>query len=202
MERYIATESGISQDRIHAVIHNELHMSKVSAHCVPKLLRPDLKQTPFNMLRKNLVIFGGISQQFSSEICDLGPSLPTRDETTIEAVETPGFSAFQGSQDCGVRRQGDGLHFLGCRRSSNGGQSKQGSHYHLSLLCWSSETATGENQADSTWKANKRSDLPPGQCACVRSKFHSHRIFTPGWEFLNRNFTPPKRKYIPVIKQN
>ena len=30
-KHYIATELGISQDRIHAVIHNELHMSKVSA---------------------------------------------------------------------------------------------------------------------------------------------------------------------------
>ena len=41
--------------------------------------------------------FLGRSQQFSSEICDygwdLGPSLPTRDEAPIEAVETPRFSA-------------------------------------------------------------------------------------------------------------
>ena len=37
-EYYIVTELGISQDRIHAVILNELHMSKLSAHCVPKFL--------------------------------------------------------------------------------------------------------------------------------------------------------------------
>ena len=41
-ERYIATELGISQDRIHVVIHKELHMSKMSACCVPKLLGIDL----------------------------------------------------------------------------------------------------------------------------------------------------------------
>ena len=44
-EYYIATELGISQDCIHAVIQYELLMSKVSAHCVPKLLGPDLKRS-------------------------------------------------------------------------------------------------------------------------------------------------------------
>ena len=61
-----------------------------------KHLGPDLKQTRLNMSRENLVFFGG-SQQFSSEIChhgwDLGPSLLTREEATIEAVERPRFSA-------------------------------------------------------------------------------------------------------------
>ena len=55
-EHYIATELGISQDCIHAVIHNELHMYKVSSLCVPKLLGPDLKWTRLNMSRENLVI--------------------------------------------------------------------------------------------------------------------------------------------------
>ena len=30
----------------------------------------------------------------------MGPSLPARDEATIEAVETPRFSAFQENKDC------------------------------------------------------------------------------------------------------
>ncbi|XP_041349335.1 protein GVQW3-like [Gigantopelta aegis] len=55
--RYIATELGISQERIHAVIHNELQMSKVLARWVPKLLGPDLKRTGLNMSRENLAIF-------------------------------------------------------------------------------------------------------------------------------------------------
>ena len=57
MEYYIATELGISQDHIHAVIHNELHMAKMSAHYVPKLLGLDLKQTQLNMSRENLQRF-------------------------------------------------------------------------------------------------------------------------------------------------
>ena len=56
-ERYIATELDISQERIHAVIHNELHMSKVLARKVPKFLGPDLRRTRLNMSRDNLVIF-------------------------------------------------------------------------------------------------------------------------------------------------
>ena len=91
-EHYTATELGISQDRILAVIHNELPMSKVSARCVPKLLGHDLKRTRLNILRTNFVIFYGGSQKISSEICDygwdLGPSLPIINEATIEAVET------------------------------------------------------------------------------------------------------------------
>ncbi|XP_041354235.1 protein GVQW3-like [Gigantopelta aegis] len=56
-ERYIATELGISQERVHAVIHNELQMSNVSARWVPKLHGPDLKRTRLNMSRENLAIF-------------------------------------------------------------------------------------------------------------------------------------------------
>ena len=56
-EHYIATELGISQEHIPAVIHNALHKSKVSARCVPNLLGPDLTQTQLNMSRENLVIF-------------------------------------------------------------------------------------------------------------------------------------------------
>ena len=56
-ECYIATELGISQDRSHAVNHNKLQMSKVSARCVPKLPGPDLKRTRLNMSRGNLVTF-------------------------------------------------------------------------------------------------------------------------------------------------
>ncbi|XP_041350779.1 protein GVQW3-like [Gigantopelta aegis] len=59
-KRYIATELGISQERIHAVIHNEPQMSKVSARWVPKLLGPDLKRTRLNMSRENQVFFGDL----------------------------------------------------------------------------------------------------------------------------------------------
>ena len=56
-ERYIATELGISYERIHAVTLNELRMSKVSAHWVPKFLEPDLRRTLLNMSTENLVCF-------------------------------------------------------------------------------------------------------------------------------------------------
>ena len=69
----IVTELGISQDRIHAVIHNKLHTSKVSARCVPKLLGPGLKQTRLNMSRKCPVIFRQIPTVFFR---NLGRSLP------------------------------------------------------------------------------------------------------------------------------
>ena len=72
MEYYVATELGISQDRIHSVIHNELHMSKVSARCVRKLLGPDLNRTRLNMSREQSCNFLGRSQKVSSEYCDYG----------------------------------------------------------------------------------------------------------------------------------
>ena len=80
----------------------------------------------------------------------MGPSL-TRDEETIETVEIPRFSAFQGSQ-------GDGLHFLGCR-SAVGGLPRQGSHYNADLM----RPLREKIKQDSAWKADK-SALPPGQC--------------------------------------
>lgn len=35
-QQYVATELGISQERVHEVIHDELQMTKVSARWVPK----------------------------------------------------------------------------------------------------------------------------------------------------------------------
>ena len=43
------------------------------------------------------------------------------------------------------------------------GLPRKGSQFHQRLRCWSSKTATGENQADPAWKADKKA-LPPGQC--------------------------------------
>ena len=59
-EHYIATELGISQDRI----HNELPMSKVLARCVLTFSGRYLKQTRLNMSTGNLVIFKGDSNSF------------------------------------------------------------------------------------------------------------------------------------------
>ena len=56
-ERYIAIELGISRERVHTVIHNELQMSRVSARWVPKLLSADQKRTRHNMSKDNLAIF-------------------------------------------------------------------------------------------------------------------------------------------------
>ena len=66
MEYYIATELNI-----HAVIQNTLHMSKVSACCVPKLLGPDLKHS-VQHVKEKCCHFLGKSERFSSEIYDSG----------------------------------------------------------------------------------------------------------------------------------
>ena len=63
-EYYTAIVLGTSQDLIHVVIHNELHMSNVSARCVPKLLEPDLKGIRLNMSMGNLIIFRQIPTVF------------------------------------------------------------------------------------------------------------------------------------------
>ena len=189
-EIYIATELGISQDRIHTGIHNEHHMSKVSAHSVPKLLGPDLKRTRLNMSRKNLLLFSfflGGYQQFSSEICDYGRDL-TREEVTIEAVETPRFSTFQESQFCDARRQSDDLNVLGCRRNAVGGLPRQGPHCHWSLLCLSSETASGEHKADWAWNA---------ECSSTRTM---ERHTCPQWPWLlSRNVNSNLSKTHPIL---
>ena len=61
-----------------------------------KLLGPDLKRTRLNMSKENLAIFGGIPTVFFRDLSPWmrpGPSLLTRDEATIEAVERPRFFA-------------------------------------------------------------------------------------------------------------
>ncbi|XP_076049729.1 protein GVQW3-like [Oratosquilla oratoria] len=53
-ERFIATEVGVSQERVHAIVHNHLEITKVSAQWVPKLLGPNQKWLQCNMSKNNL----------------------------------------------------------------------------------------------------------------------------------------------------
>jgi len=75
-QRYIATQLGISQECVHAIIHNELRMMKVSARWVPKLLDPDNKRIRHNMSRDNLARFNAIPEKFIQQFV-------TMDETWI-----------------------------------------------------------------------------------------------------------------------
>jgi histone-lysine N-methyltransferase SETMAR len=75
-QRYIATQLGISQERVHAIILNELHMTKVSARWVPKLLSPDNKRIRFNMSRDNLARFDANPDKFMKQFV-------TMDETWV-----------------------------------------------------------------------------------------------------------------------
>ena len=63
--RFIAETVGISQDRVHHILNNELEMTKVSARWVPRLLTPDQKRTRLGMSRENLEIFEADPDDFT-----------------------------------------------------------------------------------------------------------------------------------------
>ena len=92
-ERFIATELGISQERIYTVIHNELHMSIVSQNSY------DLWWTRLNMSRENLVIFKADPHSCFSEIWKRAEFITSNQRRSkLEAVETPRLSVSQESQ--------------------------------------------------------------------------------------------------------
>lgn len=78
--RYIANEVKISQERVHAIIRNELGMTKVSARWVPKLLSTDQKRIRCNVSRENLAIFNADPEQFLQRFI-------TMDETWVHHFE-------------------------------------------------------------------------------------------------------------------
>lgn len=53
----IADSLGMSQERVHSIIHKNLKMSKVSARWVPRLLTDQMKDARLTMSRHNLSIF-------------------------------------------------------------------------------------------------------------------------------------------------
>lgn len=57
----------------------------------------------------------------------------------------------------------DGLLFLWCKGSTSGGLPGKGAHYYKGLLCWSVDSAMGENQKGLAREAEKRIVLPPGK---------------------------------------
>ena len=56
-ERYIASTVGISQERVHSVMTEDLEMRKLSARWVPRLLTVDQKHTRRTLSRTNLNLF-------------------------------------------------------------------------------------------------------------------------------------------------
>ena len=53
-ERYIASKTGISQERVHSILTENLEMKKLSARWVPRLLTVDQKHARRTLSRANL----------------------------------------------------------------------------------------------------------------------------------------------------
>ena len=56
-ERYIASTVGISQERVHSILTEDLEMRKLLAPWVPRLLTVDKKHTRHTLSRTNLNLF-------------------------------------------------------------------------------------------------------------------------------------------------
>ena len=56
-QRYIASTVGISQERVHSILTEDLEMRKLSARWVPRLLTVDQKHTRRTLSRTNLNLF-------------------------------------------------------------------------------------------------------------------------------------------------
>ena len=136
-QRYIATQLGISQEHVHAVIHNELQMTKVSARWVPKLLGPDQKRIRHNMSRDNLVIFEKNPEKFLQQFV-------TVDETWIHHFQPetkeqskqwkhPGSPSPRKAKL--VMSAGKVMAcFLGCQGCAACRLPRKGAYYHWSIL--------------------------------------------------------------------
>ena len=56
-ERYNASTVGISQERLHSILTEDLELRKLSARWVPRLLTVDQKHTRRTLSRTNLNLF-------------------------------------------------------------------------------------------------------------------------------------------------
>ena len=56
-KRCTSSAVGISQERVHSILIEDLEMKKLSAHWVPRLLTVDQKHTRLNMSRANRNLF-------------------------------------------------------------------------------------------------------------------------------------------------
>ena len=63
-ERYIASTVGISQERVHSILTEDLEMRKLSARWVPRLLTIDQKHTRRTLSRTNLNVYEENSANF------------------------------------------------------------------------------------------------------------------------------------------
>lgn len=141
-ERYIATELGISQERVRAVIHYSLEMAKVSGLWVQKVLGADQKRLQScHFLFWTSKIYPAICDQE----WDLGSPLPAWVERTIKAVEASWISSSKEGQVGDLCRKVMALIFFGFFEGATGGLSDKGSIYCWTLLRQLNKAAAIEN---------------------------------------------------------
>ena len=115
-ERYIASTVGISQERVHSILIEDLEMRKLSARWVPRLLTVDQKHT-----RRTLRILTFLRKILPTFLRDLSLwmkhgsiTLPQRPNSNRNNGSTQAHPPKEG-KDGSISWKGYGLGFLGCR---------------------------------------------------------------------------------------
>ena len=118
-ERYIASTVGISQERVHSILTEDLEMRKLSARWSPKLLTIDQKHTRRTLLRTNRNLFEEDPANFLKRFVTMDETwvhhFTLTGQTTIETMEAPRLTPAKEGKDCSISWDGYGLGFLGRR---------------------------------------------------------------------------------------
>jgi len=108
------------------ILHEILGMRKLSARWVPRLLTPDNKRRPLpTLLKRNPKEF----------LRRLDPLVHTRDQGTVETVDSTRRTCSEEGEDCPIGRKGDGHRFLGFTRCDLHRLPGEGQNGHRAVLC-------------------------------------------------------------------
>ena len=141
-ERYIASTVGISQERMHSILTEDLEMRKLSARWVQGLLTADQKHTRRTLSRTNLNLFEEDPANYLSLWMKHGSiTLP---QATIETMKAPRLNPFKEGKYCSISWEGYGLGFLGCRWYSADRLSPKRTNDQWYILCFTSDAITGK----------------------------------------------------------
>lgn len=164
-------EAAILEDRritVETITHDHLHMHKVSARWIPRLLTPFQKQERVECSRMNLEMCLEDESNFFKRLIIQDETWvhhydPETKASPVNAVEALGLTTSKEGKGAALRWQGHAHSLLGPGRSSDDRFPGKGYHNYRSLLRFTFDEIKGSYQNQEAGQDQQRYPPPAGQ---------------------------------------
>ena len=165
--RQIAQDVKISTGSVETIIHDHLHMHKVSARWIPRLITQFQKRERVKCSRMNLEMCQEDESKFFKRLITQDETWVHHydpvDQSPVNAMEALGFTTPKEGKSAALRCQDHAHRLLGPGWSSDDRFPGKRYHNYRSLLCFTFEEIKGSYQNQEAGQDQQRYPPPAGQ---------------------------------------